>query len=168
MAGSCRPASAEKGSDDRDKGSSCKRFLELERHVGGSASVEINAAPDLEVHQGKKLIGAVDAIRLVISDETGYLLVVEEASLPYRSLVEHAVEHGLQAVFQPRAHGRAKSTLLAFEYVRREHIGQRELHRVLQTTIADLDFLWNRRCELDKLVIEERNTAFQRCRHAHL
>src|SRR3546814_6005222 len=97
----------------------------LRGKVGRSPPVEIDLRPDLQVQQGKEMVGVVLAAR----EMEGHGLLDrrpgEQAAPLDRLLGQQAEQHGLQVALQPGADRRAEAALPALEDLRRQNAVER-------------------------------------------
>src|SRR5262245_59272402 len=125
-------------SDGIGRGSSYRYCPNFVRDVGYTPSIEVNARPDLEIHEREQLVGAVDAIRVVRGHEVRDGRFAEDSAPPKRRGRQYLTKHRLEVALEPRSHRRAEPALSAVEDSRRKNVSQRRLHHVLEAPAPHL------------------------------
>src|SRR4051812_42834837 len=101
------------------------------RRLGNLGTEELTA-PDLDAHQSKNRVRAVDAAGAVVGDQTGDSRRIEQATTAQRVGGQRVVNELAQLVTQPGAQRRAESGLGPIDHFAR----QEWLHGLLEDPLA--------------------------------
>src|SRR5215216_397691 len=131
-------------------------------------TVEEGSAPEFKGEKRVQPQAVVGAAGGIVVAQLSYDRRVDETAPPERRLREKVLDEGSEILHEPRAHWSTEAGLPPPDDVARQCAFLAPLEDVLPSPALELEVRGNSSREMDELVIEQRNSHFDRGGHSHL